>query len=70
MGRHIPAPPGALFTAREPGHGSAVHRNGEKQPDEVQPVREEAEAHAPGEGRVKMISHPNRAEAPKAMSIF
>ncbi len=62
-------PPFALSIAREYGHQFAAYRNDEKQPNETQPAREEAEAHAPGEGRVEMIDHPNRAETPKTISI-
>jgi len=64
------ARPGALSIAREYGHEFAAYGNDEKQPNEIQPTREEAEAHAPGEGRVEMINHPNRAETPKAISTF
>jgi hypothetical protein len=59
-----------LSIAQEYGHEFAAYRNDEKQPNEIQPACEEAEAHAPGEGRVEMINHPNRAETPKAMSTF
>jgi DNA adenine methylase len=69
-GRQQCAAPWRAVHRAETRYEFAVHRNGGKQPNEVQPIHGEAEPRAPGEGKVEMVNHPNRAETPKAMSIF